>query len=230
MIVSHRIIENIVRLYTITSLVKAINARDDYTMSHCERVTSYAVRLAEYIDCSDEVIDALCFAGPIHDVGKIGVRDEILLKPTVLDSGERDIMQDHVTIGDEIVKHLNLGHLEYAIMHNHHERFDGNGYPDRLKGNEIPLVARIASVVDAYDAMIADRPYRPAMSHEESVAELLRCRGTQFDGELVNTFIEHGIYKEEDGQFDEKPYLSKEINSLEQTISHPLKQLYAYTA
>ncbi|MFQ5899997.1 MAG: response regulator [Thermodesulfobacteriota bacterium] len=184
------LIENVA--HSITSLVKAIDARDNYTMNHCKRVTSYAVRLAQYIGCED-MLDALRFAGPIHDVGKIGVRDAILLKPGALDPFERDIMQNHVTIGDEIVKPLNLGHSELAVVRNHHERFDGTGYPDRLKGDEIALTARIFSVVDAYDAMSTDRPYKSAMSHEDSIAELIKCSGTQLDGDIVDVFIKYGI-------------------------------------
>ncbi|MFQ5902017.1 MAG: HD-GYP domain-containing protein [Thermodesulfobacteriota bacterium] len=183
---------------SITSLVKAIDAKDNYTMNHCKRVTFYALELAQYLGCSNDMLDALRFAGPIHDVGKIGVRDEILLKPGGLESEERDIMQNHVTIGGEIVKPLHPGHLELAVVRNHHERFDGEGYPDGLKGNKIPLVVRIFSVIDTYDAMSTDRPYRDALSPEESVAELIRCRGSQFDGDVVNAFIEHTLsaYKE----------------------------------
>lgn len=182
---------------SITALVRAIDARDNYTMNHGKRDTLYAVKLAGCLGCPEEVLDAFRFAGPIHDVGKIGVRDGILLKPGFLEPDERDIMKSHTTIGNEIIRPLNLGPLEYAVVRSHHERFDGMGYPDGLKGADIPLVARIFSVIDTYDAMTSNRPYRTARSHEEAIAELMRCRGTQFDGDVVDVFVKHGICKEE---------------------------------
>jgi response regulator RpfG family c-di-GMP phosphodiesterase len=178
---------------SVMSLITAIDARDNYTMHHCTRVTDYAVRLATAVGAPSELVDAIKFAGPIHDVGKIGVRDGILLKPGRLDSDERSIMQSHVVIGDGIIKHLNLGHYERAVVRNHHEQFDGSGYPDGLKHDAIPLVARIFSVADTFDAMTSNRPYRTARSVEDTVAELLRCSGTQFDGELVQEFIKLDI-------------------------------------
>ncbi len=190
--------ENLIEkiLKSVTSLVKAIDARDNYTMNHCRQVTLYAIQLAQFISCPDEVIDALRFAGPIHDVGKIGVRDGILLKPGFLEQSEKDVMESHVIIGDKIIRPLNLGSMELAVVRNHHERFDGSGYPDKLKGEKIPLVARIFSVADTYDAMTTNRPYRTARSHEEAVKELKRCRGTQFDGDIVDAFVKKDICKD----------------------------------
>lgn len=188
------LIENLHR--SVASLVKAIDARDNYTMNHCKRTTLYATKLARFIGCSTDVIDAFNFTGPLHDVGKIGIRDAILLKPGRLTREEFDIMKSHPRIGEEIISVLSLGDMETAIVRNHHERFDGRGYPDGLGGKEIPLVARIFAVVDTYDAMTTTRPYRPARSHDEAVAELVRCKGTQFDGEVVDAFIESGIWKE----------------------------------
>ncbi|MEE9543346.1 MAG: HD domain-containing phosphohydrolase [Thermodesulfobacteriota bacterium] len=179
--------ENIFK--SITSLVTAIDARDNYTMNHCKRVTNYAVEFAKGINLSNEIIDAFRFAGPIHDVGKIGVRDDILLKPGKLDDEEFALMRAHVTIGDDIVGHLNLGSNERMVVRNHHEKFDGNGYPDGLKHDKIPLVARIFTIVDTYDAMTTNRPYRKARTHEDALEELAKCSGTQFDGELVKDFL-----------------------------------------
>ena len=179
-----------------TSLLAAIQARDNYTMNHCKQVTQYAVRLAQCMGCSEEIIDSLRLAGPIHDVGKIGVRDNILLKPGKLNLEEMDIMKTHVEIGDEIIKPLSFGHLECAIVRNHHERFDGGGYPDQFKGTDIPLVARIFSVADTYDAMTTDRPYRAALSHEIAVEEINKYSWQQFDGDIVDVFIDHAICKE----------------------------------
>ncbi|MBI5327226.1 MAG: response regulator [Deltaproteobacteria bacterium] len=185
-------------MHSITSLIKAIDARDNYTMNHCKRVTMYAIKLARHLECSNETLDALQLAGPLHDVGKIGIRDDILLKQGILEQKERDIMKTHTAIGDDILLPLNLGPFDRSIVRNHHERFDGNGYPDMLKGDNIPLVARIFSVADAYDAMTTNRPYRFAMSHANAVSELLRCRGAQLDGDVVDVFIKHGICKEKD--------------------------------
>lgn len=191
--------ENLVEklMHGVTSLVMAIDARDNYTMSHCKRVTSYAIRLARCLGCSDGIVDALRFAGPIHDVGKIGVRDGILLKAGGLGSEEIMIMRNHAVIGDEIIKPLNLGVLERAVVRNHHERFDGTGYPDALKGSDVPLISRIFCIADSYDAMTSSRPYRPAMPHQKAVAELLKHKGTQFDGDIVDIFMKCGICKEE---------------------------------
>ena len=186
--------ENIFK--SITSLVTAIDARDNYTMNHCKRVTDYAVKFATALNLSTDILDALRFAGPIHDVGKIGVRDAILLKPDKLDYEEFIIMQSHVLIGDDIVGHLNFGEMERAIVRNHHEKFDGNGYPDGLKHDKIPIVARIFSILDTYDAMTTNRPYRKARSHQDALEELAVCSGVQFDGELVKDFLRLDLFKD----------------------------------
>ncbi|MBI5233454.1 MAG: response regulator [Deltaproteobacteria bacterium] len=183
--------ENVIQ--SISSLVTAIDARDNYTMNHCKRVTDYAVCLAKALDASVETIDALKFTGPIHDVGKIGVRDNILLKPNRLDMEERSAMESHVVIGERIVLPLYVGALERAVVRNHHERFDGGGYPDGLKHDNIPLVARIFSVVDTYDAMTSNRPYRRALTHHVAMEELLKCANTQFDPKVVDAFIKLDI-------------------------------------
>ncbi len=186
--------ENIFK--SITSLVTAIDARDNYTMNHCKRVTNYAVEFARGINLSDEILDAFRFAGPIHDVGKIGVRDGILLKPDKLDNEEFAIMRSHAKIGDEIVCHLNFGENERAVVRNHHEKFDGNGYPDGLKHDRIPLVARIFAIVDTFDAMTTNRPYRKARTRQDAFEELAVCSGVQFDGELVKDFLRLDLFKD----------------------------------
>ena len=186
--------ENIFK--SVTSLVTAIDARDNYTMNHCKRVTNYAVEFASGINLSNEILDAFRFAGPIHDVGKIGVRDEILLKPGRLDNEEFAIMRSHAKIGDEIVGHLNFGVNERAVVRNHHEKFDGNGYPDKLKHDRIPLVARIFAIVDTFDAMTTNRPYRIARTRADALEELSVCSGVQFDGELVKDFLRLDLFKD----------------------------------
>ncbi len=170
------------------ALVKALEAKDPYTKEHSERVTEYALLLAQEMGLSPEEIESLRFAGHLHDVGKVGIADAILLKPGRLTPQEYEIIKQHPVIGAEIVGHISLLQEEARIIRYHHERFDGKGYPEGLKGEEIPLLARILAVADAYDAMTSRRPYRPSLSPERAYKEILRCSGTQFDPEVVKIF------------------------------------------
>ncbi len=174
---------------TLKSLVNSIEARDSYTGHHSERVTSYAVSIAEALELCAEDRDALRFGGYLHDIGKIGVRDTILLKPSVLTRDERDEINLHPVIGGNIIKPLRFFPKERELILHHHENFDGTGYPDGLRGADIPVTARILSVADAYDAMTSSRPYREARTHAFAAEEMLRCSGTQFDGEIVRAFL-----------------------------------------
>lgn len=172
------------------SLVRAIDRKDRYTRRHSQQDAEFAVALGKALGLSEGALSALRIAGLLHDVGKIGVPDSILKKPGRLTSEEWAIMQEHVTLSDLIVKGVpNLQDVSDAI-YSHHERWDGKGYPRGLKGEEIPFLGRILALVDAYSAMILDRPYRKAATHEEAVAELRRHAGTQFDPELVEPFID----------------------------------------
>lgn len=179
----------------INSLINALDARDTYTRDHSSRVTRYAVQIARSLGSSQEVIDSISFAGPLHDIGKIAVRDEILLKKGSFSLDEKEVMQSHVTRGEEILRPLNLMQTEKAVVLYHHERWDGGGYPNGLGGAEIPLAARIFSVADTFDAMTSTRPYRTALSMEVARQEILRCSGTQFDPEIVDAFINSEIMK-----------------------------------
>ncbi len=175
-------------LETLMALVRTLEAKDSYTQQHSNRVTFYAIETAEELGCGDEMIETLRFAGYLHDIGKVGVRDTVLLKEGKLtDSEFKEIMQ-HPVIGEKIVSHLELLPEERAIIRSHHERWDGNGYPDGLKGEKIPFLARILTVSDAYDAMTSSRPYRKAMPHENAMDELNRCKWSQFDGDVVEAF------------------------------------------
>ncbi len=178
---------------TIDSLIKALDARDTYTKDHSQRVTTYAMSIAKAYGCSDSLLESISFAGPLHDIGKIGIRDEILLKKGPFTEEERKIMNTHVLRGCEILKPLNLMESERAVVLYHHERWDGNGYPEGLREDEIPLIARIFSVADTFDAMTTTRPYRKALSFEMAYNEILRCRGTQFDPEVVEAFMDSEI-------------------------------------
>ncbi len=177
---------------TLKSLVNSIEARDSYTKQHSERVTTYALRIAETMHLPAEDRDALGFGGYLHDIGKIGVRDTILLKPDKLTPEERNEINLHPVIGGNIIKPLRFFPKERELILHHHEHFNGSGYPDGLSGTDIPVTARILAVADAYDAMTSSRPYKQARTHEHAAAELLRNSNTQFDGKIVRAFL-HGF-------------------------------------
>ncbi|HYA40767.1 MAG TPA: HD domain-containing phosphohydrolase [Syntrophobacteraceae bacterium] len=171
------------------SLVNALEARDLYTGKHSERVTRYATETAAILGCSADQIESMRTVGYLHDIGKIGVRDSILNKPGPLTKEEYEMVKKHPSIGDSIVSELGLISEERSIIRHHHERWDGKGYPDGLAGEQIPMLARIVSVVDAFDAMTSKRAYRDAMSREEAVAELRRNSGKQFDPRALEAFL-----------------------------------------
>ncbi|MGO9018468.1 MAG: HD domain-containing phosphohydrolase [Syntrophobacteraceae bacterium] len=172
------------------SLVNALEARDLYTGKHSERVTRYASETAGILDCSGAQLESVRTAGYLHDIGKIGVRDSILNKPGPLSMDEYEIVKKHPSIGDSIVSELGLSPEERSIIRHHHERWDGAGYPDGLSGEQIPLLARILSVADAFDAMTSKRAYRNAMSLDQALAELFKNRGKQFDPLALDAFLE----------------------------------------
>jgi putative nucleotidyltransferase with HDIG domain len=173
---------------TLHSLVAAIEARDKYTLSHSISVTKYAMGIAQALGCSQDEMDILNSAGYLHDIGKIGINDVILLKRGNLSEKEYEIVKQHPVIGENILKPLCLIPLERSVIRHHHERWDGKGYPDRLKGDEIPLLSRIISVADSYDAITTDRPYHKALSHHEAILEL-KNSVDQFDQKVVDALI-----------------------------------------
>lgn len=174
---------------TFRALVTSIQARDQYTERHSVSVTEFVVRTAEIMECSPDEIECLKIAAMLHDIGKIAIPDHILLKPDELTGEEYAIIKTHCTIGDDILTPIALFEKERKIIRHHHENWDGSGYPDGLAGNEIPLLSRMISVADAYDAMTTNRPYRASMSPDEAVTELRRFGGTQFDPKVVDAFI-----------------------------------------
>ncbi len=173
---------------TLRALVKAIEARDPYTKQHSNRVTEIAVLMGKAVGCSDEEIDILNISGPLHDIGKIGIRDDILLKPGRLTHEEFEKIKEHPDIGADIIGQLGMWDEHQKIIRHHHERFDGNGYPAGLRGDEIPFLARIVTVADAYDAMASDRAYRKKMGKDRILKIIRECSGSQFDPQLVDVF------------------------------------------
>jgi diguanylate cyclase (GGDEF)-like protein/putative nucleotidyltransferase with HDIG domain len=172
------------------SLVTAIDRKDRYTKRHSEDVTNYALRLAEALTLSEDTYNAVRVAGLLHDVGKIGVPDAILRKPGKLTADEYEVIKGHVTVSALIIHGLpRLPDVLDAVA-NHHERWDGRGYPRGVSGYDIPLLGRIMAVADAFSAMTLDRPYRAGMSVEEALEEIERGAGTQFDPELARVFVE----------------------------------------
>jgi response regulator RpfG family c-di-GMP phosphodiesterase len=177
-------------LNVLRAMVNVLEHRDAYTAGHSRRVTEIAVATAEVFSLSEEEREVLSLAGPIHDLGKIGIEDNILRKPGKLDEDEYDIIKSHPEKGKLIIEPLHFLRETIPIILHHHERHDGSGYPGGLAGEEIPLGARIMSVADAFDAMTSSRAYRAARSSKEAFDELARCRGTQFDPEIVDLFLD----------------------------------------
>ena len=176
-------------LNTIYALSATIEARDQYTYGHSRKVRAYAVALAEALELPPEKVAAISHASLLHDIGKIGVVDEILKKKGKLDALEKQSIKYHPQLSKAIVGHVSsLTPCLPAILH-HHERWDGSGYPSGLKEEAIPLEARILSIADAFDAMTSLRPYRAPLTYKEAIAELRRCAGAQFDPALVKKFI-----------------------------------------
>ncbi len=179
------------QLEILERLAQAAEYRDDDTGQHTQRVGQVAARLAEVLGLPTGEVDLVRQAAPLHDVGKIGISDTILLKPGKLTPEEFATMQNHTTIGARILARSRHPLLQKAeeIARTHHERWDGSGYPQRLSGEAIPLAGRITAVVDVFDALTHVRPYKSAWTVEEAIAEIVRQRGRQFDSRVVDAFM-----------------------------------------
>jgi response regulator RpfG family c-di-GMP phosphodiesterase len=175
---------------TLKTLVTSIEARDTYTKHHSERVVAYSLQIAEVMGLSEEEKDVIKFGGYLHDIGKIGVRDTVLLKPGRLSDEEMAEIRLHPVIGDNIIKPIKFFPGERELIRHHHEDVDGKGYPDGIQGDAIPLIVRILKVADTYDAMTSSRPYRKALSHAVAADELKRFSNSQFDAEVVRAFLQ----------------------------------------
>ena len=189
-----RAIENLKRSEEETArrLAAAVEARDHDTAEHIERVGDYSALIAARLGLASDHVELIRRASKLHDIGKIGVADKILLKPGPLTPLERARMQLHAQIGHDILagSELDLLDLAATIAWTHHERFDGQGYPRRLQGRDIPLEGRIVAVVDVFDALTSDRPYRVALSQDEALALMNEGRGTQFDPIVLDALLE----------------------------------------
>lgn len=176
-------------LKALRSLVKAIDRRDSYTRFHSDHATNIALRVAKELGFNDEQISALTIGGPIHDLGKIVVPDEILRKPGPLTLDERKQMEEHPVVGAAITAAVTDYDVVVNLVRHHHERFDGEGYPGRLKGLELPAPTRLFVLADSFSAMTTDRPYRKGLTYEQAFAEVIRGKGTQFDPDIADVFV-----------------------------------------
>jgi putative nucleotidyltransferase with HDIG domain len=174
---------------TISMLAQAVELRDQYTGGHTARVTEYSLLLGMQLDLPPEQMHLIRIGTPLHDIGKIGIDDAILRKPGRLTPAEFDIMKTHTTKGAKILEQVPDLESVVPIVRSHHERWDGQGYPDGLRGEHISYLARIVAVADAFDAMTSDRPYRAGMPAEVAFAEVEKQRGKQFDPECASAFL-----------------------------------------
>ncbi len=182
-------------LDSVKVLAEAIDAKDPYTRGHSDRVRRMSLQIAIALGWNEERIEALEYGALLHDIGKIGIKDEILQKPGILSPEEYQTIQEHPLIGVKIVEGIDFFKDKIPMIRNHHEHFDGKGYPDGLAGEAIPLEARIISVPDAFDAMASLRPHRGAMALNDILLEMEKHKGKQFDPNILETFLRNGIYK-----------------------------------
>ena len=175
---------------SIQTLRYTVEAKDSYTRGHSDRVSEFSVLIGKYLGLSEEEIKTLRIGGLFHDIGKIGVPDSILLKEGKLTDDEYSEIKNHPTIGAHILSTATIFQNIIPIVKHHHEKYDGFGYPGKLKGEEIPYFARIAAVADTFDAMTSKRTYRDALPLDVVISEITRCKGTQFDPKIADVFLD----------------------------------------
>lgn len=194
----------------VASLEKALEERNYETHEHMRRMRSLALKLGKKLNFSEERLDELSLLSSLHDIGKIAIADNVILKPSKLTDEEYELIKKHSEIGFRIANsNSELASIAKGILA-HHERWDGKGYPMGLEGKKIPITARIISIIDAYDAMTNDRPYRKARSKEYAIKELLKCAGKQFDPVLVEQFINIITKEKTDSYNSEEKVLIKQ--------------------
>ena len=172
----------------LTALANGIEVRDRYTRGHVERVTAYSLAIAGQMGGKNHHLEALRYGAILHDIGKIFISEEILTKPGPLNPAERHLMTHHPAHGAEMIRHIPYLAVAMPVIHAHHERWDGAGYPNRLSGEAIPLEARIVAIADSFDTITSDRPYRRALALDAACAEIQRCRGSMYDPAVVDLF------------------------------------------
>lgn len=177
-------------LESVETLRYTVEAKDPYTRGHSDRVSAYSVLIGEKLGLSEDDIKTLKIGGLFHDVGKIGVPDAILQKDSKLTDDEYSEIKNHPSIGAHILSTASIFKDIIPIVKHHHEKYDGTGYPSKLKGEEIPYLARIAAIADSFDAMTSRRTYRNSLPLETVIAEIRRCKGTQFDPEIADVFLD----------------------------------------
>lgn len=206
---------------TIKSIAQALDAKDKYTHGHSMRVTLYSLALAKALNLSDDLLEEIETTGLLHDIGKIAIPEKILLKPGKLTDEEYEIIKSHPELGERLVDGIEKLKMISSWLKSHHERYDGKGYPEGLVGDEIPISSRIIAIADTYDAMTSTRAYRAALSHEEAIAEIKNCAGSQFDPHLAELFINIGaeieeIKRDPDFYYPKYSYLDKLMNEPQQ--------------
>jgi putative nucleotidyltransferase with HDIG domain len=182
-------------LDSVKVLAEAIDAKDPYTRGHSDRVKRMSLAIAKKMGFQEERLENLEYGALLHDIGKIGIKDEILQKQKPLTDGEYEYIREHPLIGVKIIEGVEFFKDKIPMIRHHHEHYDGGGYPDGLTGEAIPLEARIISLPDAYDAMTSTRPHRGIMPLQDVLAELERFKGKQFDPKVLEIFLQEKIYK-----------------------------------
>jgi HD-GYP domain-containing protein (c-di-GMP phosphodiesterase class II) len=201
------------------SLASALDARDRHTSGHSRRVSERACAVAATMNLNLQELEEIQIGALLHDIGKIGISDSVLQKPGKLTDEEYKLIQQHPTIGRRILEGVNGFQPYLPVVELHHENWDGTGYPWGLSGETVPLCARIVHVVDAYDAMTSDRPYRPGMSHEDAIRILKTFAGTQFDPKVVEVFTNLS-------EHDEKRVVHPSLQSLAEAVGLSLVREY----
>ena len=181
--------EDIELVTSIKTLISVINAKDRYTYGHVERVVVYGRMLAESLGLNERDKNILIYGAYMHDIGKINISKDVLIKKMKLTDDEWEVLKQHPANGVEIIKSVKSLNMIIPLIISHHEKYDGTGYPNNLKGDEIPYLARVLTVIDSFDAMTSNRPYNKRKTYKEAIEELQRCSGTHFDPEIVKVFI-----------------------------------------
>ena len=182
-------------LDSVKVLAEAIDAKDPYTRGHSERVRRMSLGIANHLGFAEEKLEVLEYGALLHDIGKIGIKDEVLQKPGALSTEEYQYIQEHPLIGAKIVEGIDFFKDKIPMIRHHHEHFNGSGYPDGLIGEDIPLEARIITIPDAFDAMTSPRPHRKALPLQDVLIELEKGKGRQFDPKILEIFLREKIYK-----------------------------------